>query len=396
MNNLIVDKKYLTASCLAALIIVIVHNLTIDWYLQSIIIPFSLVLLSNIWIYKDDENINKKAYFMLIPIFLILISDPIIHLDFSNLFLNVFLLPILISSFFFLLINPYYHLSLRNLTLIFKLFPKGLIANLSLLKLPFKDTKSKKLVNTLLGLIIGGMISYFILTLLVSADDYFKAFVKQVFHVIEIDYSNIILFLIAFIIFFSISVNILKGKEIEPKEHKGIHLDTAMITAILSVINFVFILFLLSEISKLCGNFLQLPKGYIYSSYAREGFFQLLGVTSINYTILAVLLYRIKDAKNGKSIRMLMLTLIIFSLLLIFNSYYRMFLYIAIYGFTILRMQVILFLAMQIILFIFLIKKIVSHLKKDFLLFFITSIIFYIINLYICNDFVISIINDIL
>jgi len=72
MNNLIVDKKYITASCLAALIIVIVHNLTIDWYLQSIIIPFSLVLLSNIWIYKDDENINKKAYFMLIPIFLIL------------------------------------------------------------------------------------------------------------------------------------------------------------------------------------------------------------------------------------------------------------------------------------------------------------------------------------
>ena len=131
-----------------------------------------------------------------------------------------------------------------------------------------------------------------------------------------------------------------------------------MITSMLATINLVFILFLISEISKLCGNFLKIPSGYIYSSYAREGFFQLLFVTIINFSIILFLLYKTDLINNNKIIKGLTLSLIIFSILLIFNSYYRMFLYIEKFGFTNLRLQVILFLLMELLSLLVILKKI--------------------------------------
>ena len=159
-----------------------------------------------------------------------------------------------------------------------------------------------------------------------------------------------------------------------------------MITSMLATINLVFILFLISEISKLCGNFLKIPNGYIYSSYAREGFFQLLFVTIINFSIILFLLYKTDLINNNKIIKGLTLSLIIFSILLIFNSYYRMFLYIEKFGFTNLRLQVILFLLMELLSLLVILKKILFKLKNDFVIFFIIIITTYIVNLYICNN----------
>ena len=174
------------------------------------------------------------------------------------------------------------------------------------------------------------------------------------------------------------------------RENNLINIDDTIIITALSIINFVFVLFLISEISKVCGNFLRLPTGYIYSSYAREGFFELLTVTLINFSIILYLLYKTNVINENKIIKILVLLLIVFSILLIFNSYYRMYLYIAKFGFTILRLQVILFLLMELILFGVIIKKIISQVKNDGLIFMMIMIITYIINLYICNDWFIN------
>ena len=79
-------------------------------------------------------------------------------------------------------------------------------------------------------------------------------------------------------------------------------------------------------------------------------------------------------------------------MILILNSYYRMFLYIGAYGLTVLRSQVIIFLAMEIILFSILAKKVISGIKNDAYLYFIIITTTYILNLYICNDKIINII----
>lgn len=388
-----IKKEIVLIPILAAIIIVFFHNLNINWYLKSIIIPFSLLITSNILIYEENKFINKKAYFMLIPITLILISDPIIKIDASNKFLNVIVLFILISIFLFLLVNKNYKISVNNISLMFKLFPDKIFSNLKYLKPSITKEKNKKIANIMLGLTIGGIISVVILLLLTSADDYFDAFLDMFSLSFNLDIGNIILFIIWFIIIFSISINVYKNKDIKMKEVSLNKIDNTIIVTVLSVINFVFVLFLISEISKLCGNFLQLPNGYIYSSYAREGFFQLLFVTLINFSIISFLIYKTKSIKENKIVRNLIFLLIVFSIFLIFNSYYRMYLYIDKFGFTILRLQVILFLTMEVVLFGFIIKKILSEIKNEGVILLSIMSFFYILNLYLCNDWFIRIIS---
>lgn len=70
-----------------------------------------------------------------------------------------------------------------------------------------------------------------------------------------------------------------------------------------------------------------------------------------------------------------------------------MFLYIGKFGFTNLRLQVILFLFMELLLFGVIIKKIMSSIKNDGLIFLIIMVSTYIINLYLCNDWFIRFIS---
>ena len=388
-----VTKENVLVPILAAIIIVFFHGLNINWYLKNIIIPFSVLIISNIAIFEKDKFINKKAYFMLIPITLILISDPIIKIDAYNKFLNVIVLFILVSIFLFLLVNKNYKISVNNISLMFKLFPDKIFSNLKYLKPSITKEKNKKIVNIILGLAIGAGISFVILLLLTSADDYFDAFLSKFSISFNLDISNIILFIIWFIIMFSISINVYKNKDIKMREVRLKKIDNTIIITVLSVINFVFVLFLISEISKLCGNFLQLPKGYIYSSYAREGFFQLLFVTLINFSIISFLMYKTNGIKENKIVRNLIFLLIAFSIILIFNSYYRMYLYIDKFGFTILRLQVMLFLTMEVVLFGFIIKKILSEIKNEGVILLSIMSFFYVLNLYLCNDWFIRLIN---
>lgn len=393
-----IKKENFYVPLISALLIVIIGNLKIDWYFKSVLFPFIMLVLCSIILVMDNKEINKKAYFMLIPIFLIILSNVILNLvsggiDDSNKILNVVILPILISIFLFLLINKNYKVSLNNIPLMFKLFPEGVFKNLKFIKPNITKDKNKKVVNIILGLIIGFMVASVILFLLIDADDYFKGFMNNIMISVDIDYGIIISFIIYFIILFSIGINLIKSKNMNIVEQKYKNIDNTIIITMLSVINFVFILFLVSEISKLCGNFLQIPKGYIYSSYAREGFFQLLFVTIINFSIIAYLMYKTKSIQENKIVKTFILILIAFSILLIFNSYYRMFLYIGKFGFTVLRLQVILFLAMEIILFGIITKKILNGLKNDGLVLLIVMICFYIINLYLCNNWFINMIN---
>ena len=386
-------KKNIIVSLLSALLIVIISKLNINWYFKTIMFPFLVITLSNSILVAKNKNLNKKAYLLLIPIILILICNIFLsllngQLDSNNKIINVFILPILISIYLFMLIDKNYKLSLQNIPLVFNLFPKNLGSNLKYIKLDNSKKKNEKIINSIIGIFIGIILSSVILALLSSADDYFGKFLYNVksFTSSILDISTITWIIIFFVILFSIGINILNFKQTDNKKNNKIEPNSTMITSMLATINLVFILFLISEISKLCGNFLKIPNGYIYSSYAREGFFQLLFVTIINFSIILFLLYKTDLINNNKIIKGLTLSLIIFSILLIFNSYYRMFLYIEKFGFTNLRLQVILFLLMELLSLLVILKKILFKLKNDFVIFFIIIITTYIVNLYICNN----------
>ena len=393
-----IKKENVIIPIISALLIVIISNLKIDWYFKTIMFPFFMILVSSTILVMKNDDINKKAFYLLIPIILIIFSNLILillkgTLDENNEILNIIVLPILISIYLFSLINRNYKIALVNIPLMFKIFPRYLFRNLKFLKIKTNREKTNKILNAVFGIIVGIVFSIVILLLLMSADDYFNKFVSKAFISINFDFSKIMQFVIFFIIIFSIGVNLIRNRYIVMKENKTRKIDHTIIISMLSVINLVFVLFLISEVSKLCGNFLQIPKGYIYSSYAREGFFQLLFVTIINFSIILYLIYKTNVIKENKVIRNLVLILIAFSVLLIFNSYYRMFLYIGKYGFTNLRLQVILFLFMELILFGIIIKKIINKVNNDGLIFLVIMTSFYVINLYICNDFFIRLIS---
>lgn len=393
-----IKRENVIVPIVSALLIVIISNLKIDWYFKTIMFPFFMILVSSTILVMKNDDINKKAFYLLIPIILIIFSNLILillkgTLDENNEILNIIVLPILISIYLFSLINKNYKIALVNIPLMFKIFPRYLFRNLKFLKIKTSREKTNKILNAVFGIIVGIVFSIVILLLLMSADDYFNKFVSKAFISINFDFSKIMQFVIFFIIIFSIGVNLIRNRYIVMKENKTRKIDHTIIISMLSVINLVFVLFLISEISKLCGNFLQIPKGYIYSSYAREGFFQLLFVTIINFSIILYLIYKTNVIKENKVIRNLVLILIAFSVLLIFNSYYRMFLYIGKFRFTNLRLQVILFLFMELILFGIIIKKIINKVNNDGLIFLVIMTSFYVINLYICNDFFIRLIG---
>lgn len=393
-----IKRENVIVPIVSALLIVIISNLKIDWYFKTIMFPFFMILVSSTILVMKNDNINKKSFYLLIQIILIIFSNLILillkgTLDENNEILNIIVLPILISIYLFSLINKNYKIALVNIPLMFKIFPRYLFRNLKFLKIKTSREKTNKILNAVFGIIVGIVFSIVILFLLMSADDYFNKFVSKAFISINFDFSKIMQFVIFFIIIFSIGVNLIRNRYIVMKENKTRKIDHTIIISMLSVINLVFVLFLISEVSKLCGNFLQIPKGYIYSSYAREGFFQLLFVIIINFSIILYLIYKTNVIKENKVIRNLVLILIAFSVLLIFNSYYRMFLYIDKFGFTNLRLQVILFLFMELILFGIIIKKIINKVNNDGLIFLVIMTSFYVINLYICNDLFIRLIG---
>lgn len=395
-------KKHILVPLISAILIVIAGMLNIDFYFKSVMFPFLMILISSTILVKDYEKINKKAYLLIIPIVLIIISNLVLkvlkgNLDGTNQLLNIIVLPLLISTYLFMLVRSDFKVSLENMFLVFKLFPKNLFKNLKFIKIDTKKDKNDKIINIIFGTVIGVFISGLILALLTSADAYFDKFLSSIVTNINVDFNlwYVIKGIIYFVILFVIGINLFKNKEIALKESKMSNINKTVVTTMLFIVNFVFVLFLISEISKLCGNFLKVPKGYIYSSYAREGFFQLLFVTLINFGIILYLIYKTNLVKEDKKVKYLVLSLIAFSIFLIFNSYYRMFLYIGRFGFTNLRLQVILFLFMEIILFGFIIKKIIRGAKKDGMVFLIIMTITYVINLYVCNDWFIGILENI-
>lgn len=395
-------KKHILVPLISAILIVVTGMLNIDFYFKSVMFPFLMILISSTILVKDYEKINKKAYLLIIPIVLIIISNLVLkvlkgNLDGTNQLLNIIVLPLLISTYLFMLVRSDFKVSLENMFLVFKLFPKNLFKNLKFIKIDTNKEKNDKVINIIFGTIIGVFISGLILVLLTSADAYFDKFLSSIVTNINVDFNlwYVIKGIIYFVILFVIGINLFKNKEIALKESKMSRVNKTVVTTMLFIVNFVFVLFLISEISKLCGNFLKVPKGYIYSSYAREGFFQLLFVTLINFGIILYLIYKTNLVKEDKKVKYLVLSLIAFSIFLIFNSYYRMFLYIGRFGFTNLRLQVILFLFMEIILFGFIIKKIIRGAKKDGMVFLIIMTITYVINLYVCNDWFIGILEKI-
>ena len=206
-----------------------------------------------------------------------------------------------------------------------------------------KQKKSDK-KNYILYIMIGFSVSIPILivmtVLLCSADVVFRSMMENLFY-FDISLTGIfrVIFLITTVFFVSyalLSALCKKTVSEEVSEKRiGEPIIAITVTGMLSVI---YLLFSFIQIFYLFIGNMQLPDGYTYAAYARQGFFQLLAVCIINLILVLLCLHFFKD----NLILKIILTVISgCTFIMILSSALRMFMYIATYNLTFLRFFVI-------------------------------------------------------
>ena len=142
-------------------------------------------------------------------------------------------------------------------------------------------------------------------------------------------------------------------------ERKDFRLDAIVLISFLTVINLLYLAFAIIQITYLTGAFQAvLPNGLTYAEYARSGFFELAGISIINFLLILV---AVKGNKRGGIAAMILrvesLLLILGSLVQWASAMFRMKMYIDVYGLSLLRFWVTAFMLLLLVFFILLLIK---------------------------------------
>ena len=188
------------------------------------------------------------------------------------------------------------------------------------------------------------------IVLLGEADAVFRQWTDRFFE--NVNLANIlnVFFRIAFIFFASyMLVSYLCKKSIKEEvkdKRKGEPVLAITVTGLLSII---YLLFSGIQIIYLFLGKMQLPEGYTYAMYAREGFFQLLAVSILNLVIVLVALHYFKE---NKILKVILTIMSLCTFIMIASSALRMIIYIRYYYMTFLRIFVLWTLMVLFLLFV--------------------------------------------
>lgn len=207
-----------------------------------------------------------------------------------------------------------------------------------------KKTSLKYIMKYILsGILIAMPLLFIILLLLYQADAVFSNMLDKLFDFnFYIDFEDdiygiIFLFLFAFFASYAILSRIGNHNLKEEISDKRTKEPVTGIT-FTGLISLVYLVFCYIQIVYLFGGFGTLPENYTYSSYAREGFFQLVFVCIIN---LALVLSCMKHFRENNILKGTLTFISICTYIMIASSTYRMLLYIQVYYLTFLRLFVL-------------------------------------------------------
>ena len=230
---------------------------------------------------------------------------------------------------------------------------------------PFKDgahflrtrEKKGKGLYVALGMLIAFPLLAVVLALLASADAVFRDMTDRIFSNLNFDIIMNVCFRIGFLFFASyLMLSFLCKKTFSAEvqdRRKGEPLLAITITTLLSLI---YLVFSGIQIIYLFLGQMQLPEGYTYAEYAREGFFQLLAVSILNLVIVLFCMTFFRDSKLLKGV---LIVMSLCTFIMIASSALRMIIYIRYYYMTFLRLFVLWALALLAVLFVGVIANIV-------------------------------------
>ena len=209
---------------------------------------------------------------------------------------------------------------------------------------------NKKVWYALLGLIIALPVLLAVLLLLASADVVFRQMTGNILENIQLGNAIgvTIRIVVVYFVTYALTAFLCKRniKEAVPDRRKGEPVLAITVTGLLTLL---YLLFCIVQIGGLFLGKMQLPEGYTYAMYAREGFFQLLAVSLFNLVIVLVCMSYFKESKVLKGILTVMS---LCTFVMIASSALRMVIYIRFYYLTFLRILVLWSLAVLTLLFI--------------------------------------------
>lgn len=205
------------------------------------------------------------------------------------------------------------------------------------------DAQRRRGKQLLLGLAVGIPLLIAVLALLSGADARMDALLSDLFRTLDIGacIRTLLVVLATAMLFYSF----LHGGRYAPPTLRPLP-DAVWSAATLGVIEtlllIAYALFLGLQFSYLFGG--TLPEAYTYSEYARAGFGELIAVSLINFTLLAL---SVRYGTRSPLLRLTEWLLLVSTALLLASAILRLSMYIGAYGLTLLRI-----LAMWLMLFL--------------------------------------------
>lgn len=220
--------------------------------------------------------------------------------------------------------------------------------------------KMKKTGYILIGVVAAIPLLGIVTALLYQADAVFANLLRGLFS-FDFPVSRVfgIMFTFGYALFASYCGIRFLGKEKITAESKDLRRFEPMIAnTILVLVSVVYLLFSFIQIFSLFLGKLQLPAGYTYAAYAREGFFQLLFVCVINVVLV---LFFMGCFRENCMKKVLLTVISACTYIMIASSAFRMCLYIKNYHLTFLRV----FVLWMLVLIAVLLAGIVAQIYKE-------------------------------
>lgn len=220
------------------------------------------------------------------------------------------------------------------------------------------DKKNSKYLYMLIGVGITIPIVVVIFVLLSSADAVFRDLGVRLTSGLEFGDLFGIVFMFGMVFLASYCIMTFLAKKTMKEEVEDTRKWEPLIAIPVStVLSVMYLVFSGIQIVYLFMGNMQLPEGYTYAEYAREGFFQLLAVSIINLVIVLVGLYFFKESKVLKVVLTIMS---LCTFIMIASSALRMTIYIQYYYLTFLRILVLWSLVVLFLLFVGVIAYIIN------------------------------------
>ncbi len=237
--------------------------------------------------------------------------------------------------------------------------------------------KSTKFGNNLkmiiIGLIVTIPLTAVVSVLLISADARMRNMLNSVFNffvsenIWDIAWQIVIGFFLACYFFGMLyagthkeDLDEISDEECEKKIKSAKVVNNIIVYSAVTPICILYVMFFISQASYFLSAFSgKLPEGYIYSVYARKGFFELFMVSLINFGVILVINLISKNSGKNKPVvlKIYNMVLCFFTLVMIAVAMSKMIMYISAYGFTKLRVYTMWFMVLTALMFVVIVVR---------------------------------------